>query len=434
MWKKIGVLALCVCMALSMFAGIGGAGAEPEKVTIDYYTFAQDEDTNPVIEAFMKDYPHIEVRVNIVPDNSERMTNQDIVALGGGAIDIMTMTGTSHWERAENGMLAPLDEFIEKQGVDMAANFGTYKDWVQMDGKYYAYPLRVPVNAVFYNKDLFDAAGIPYPADDWTVADYLAIAEKLTSGEGPDKVYGAYTETWDCWWAFFAVQKASWYKEDGTSNADDPLFRDALQMRFDLDSRGIQKSYTEIRSSKTSNAMEFVNGRAAMVPIGAYMVRTVKMADPPVTFKTGCVAMPRLDETVPPNTTTGNVATLGVLSTSKHKEEAFTFIRYYIEQGALEIANRGQIPAYIPAYGDEMKALFISGSGLAVEDVSPLFDPNLTMISHMPVGTAGVEYNKIIVEESSLYFSGEKSLDDTVSAIKTRADAAIAEALAEKAN
>ena len=65
-----------------------------------------------------------------------------------------------------------------------------------MDGKTYALPFRKDNNMIFYNKDLFDKAGVPYPEDGMTMAEYHELAAKLTSGTGNDKVYGAHIHTW----------------------------------------------------------------------------------------------------------------------------------------------------------------------------------------------------------------------------------------------
>ena len=42
----------------------------------------------------------------------------------------------------------------------------------------------------YYNKDLFDKAGVEYPSNDLTMEDYDALARKMTSGSGDTKVYG----------------------------------------------------------------------------------------------------------------------------------------------------------------------------------------------------------------------------------------------------
>ena len=46
---------------------------------------------------------------------------------------------------------------------------------------------------MFYSKPVFDAAGVDYPTNDWTMDDFIEISEKLTSGEGADKIFGTWS-------------------------------------------------------------------------------------------------------------------------------------------------------------------------------------------------------------------------------------------------
>lgn len=57
-------------------------------------------------------------------------------------------------------------------------------------GKQYALPRETTATILVYNKDLFAKAGIAEPTADWKWSDYLAAAQKLTSGEGPNKIWG----------------------------------------------------------------------------------------------------------------------------------------------------------------------------------------------------------------------------------------------------
>ena len=56
---------------------------------------------------------------------------------------------------------------------------------------------------MYYNQDMFDAAGIEYPTNDWSYADYLAAAEKLTQKDesGATTVYGSDLPNTQTWWA-----------------------------------------------------------------------------------------------------------------------------------------------------------------------------------------------------------------------------------------
>jgi multiple sugar transport system substrate-binding protein len=60
----------------------------------------------------------------------------------------------------------------------------------QMDGELWALPLHVAPEILYFNLDLLDAAGLPYPTDDWTWDDLAAAATALTMGEGEEQQYG----------------------------------------------------------------------------------------------------------------------------------------------------------------------------------------------------------------------------------------------------
>lgn len=58
------------------------------------------------------------------------------------------------------------------------------------EGKLWGLPLEAYPRGIYYNKALFDAAGLSYPTLDWTLEDFQALAMTLTQGEGPTKQYG----------------------------------------------------------------------------------------------------------------------------------------------------------------------------------------------------------------------------------------------------
>ena len=75
---------------------------------------------------------------------------------------------------------------------------GTIEQLTTDDGNFYAVPFRSDFWVLYYNKDLFDAAGVEYPSNDLTMEDYDALARKMTSGSGDTKVYGCHYHTWRC--------------------------------------------------------------------------------------------------------------------------------------------------------------------------------------------------------------------------------------------
>jgi multiple sugar transport system substrate-binding protein len=429
MKRFVFITSVLVASTVMLFANGNtekGSAALPQKTVVNYYTWEALEESNPIIAQFNAENPDVEVVLHVVPDNADTQTKLDVMMMGSSDVDVVQIADGQQFAKAKNGLLRNIDDFIAKDGIDMVANFGANESWAKYDGHYYCYPRHNSVGAVFYNKDMFDAAGVAYPADNWTYADYIEIAKKMTSGDGANKVYGTFNHIRPGFWCLTALQKAPFYTPDGKSNIQAPEFRHDLEMRDFLDDNGYEKSYADIMATGTLQQIEFLGGKSAMVMAASWMVRDLKNKEKyPYNFRVGVAYFPRYDETVPAKQSWGSVSALAIPSTSKHAEAAWRFIRYYIEKGSVQIAKGGTVPAYLPAYNNELIAAFGEGSGLAEEDINKFFDPELSSVMKMPVGSAMNEYNSIIQEETSLYFTKAKSLDDTINSIESRTNAAI---------
>ena len=137
------------------------AEAKGDPVVINYYDW--DIPDQKFIDDFNAANPDIQVVAHSIPANGERLTKLDILAMSGGDMDVMPISDGDQFTRFESGMLAPLDDFIAKDGVDMDKSFGKYAIWGQYDGKYYGIPFRATQSVVYYNKDMFDKYGIEIP-------------------------------------------------------------------------------------------------------------------------------------------------------------------------------------------------------------------------------------------------------------------------------
>ncbi len=71
-------------------------------------------------------------------------------------------------------------EEFQKRGIDPDSVWPCVKPTFMHEGKPYGFPGNAGANAVWYNKRLFDEAGVAYPADDWTWDDFIEIGKKLT--------------------------------------------------------------------------------------------------------------------------------------------------------------------------------------------------------------------------------------------------------------
>jgi len=415
----------CVALLASLSPLFASGNAEEknqgeEPVVINYYEW--DVPDTKFIDDFNRENPGIKVVLNTIPANGERETKLDILAMSGSDIDVMPIADGSQFIRFEQGMLAPLDEFIERDGLDMDESFGKYAEWGKgSDGHYYGIPYRATQTMVWYNKDMFDAAGVPFPSDDWTYDEYIETARKMASWGRALGIYGTYTHTYANEWATIAAQKGEWYTPNGKCNIKDPAWIKALETRKMLDDEGTQMSYGQIKAVKAAINATFLSGKEAMVTAGSWLARDMKNKEKfPFSFKVGLCYMPRFDESVKGHRSNFSCSILGIPANSKHKEEAWKFIKYYVEKASSAIAASGNLPTYLPAYDETTLDSYLSGSGIEKDDARKLFAKDIELTTNKIVGGNGAKYMQIINEEVPLYFTGERDLGTVLDNIESR--------------
>ena len=402
-----------------------------EPVTVVYYTWEDTEKTNPIWEDIKKDL-NINVEVKSLPDTggNDKEVALDIVQMGGGDLDFRIVTESSPATRVAKGFLYPLDDLIQKYNVNMKELFGSFADFVVFDGKTYGLPCRANTVMYFYNKDIFDKEGIPYPEEGWTWDEFKALVERLTKGEGSDKQYGYAANSMNMYWAYPAIWSgATWYNEEGYSNIDDPRFVKALKEYHDMDEQGLKPSYSSMRSRNSYISVEFLSGKVAIGQCLGYVVRDMRNKSQfPFDFEVGIVPPPVMEEGASTKATTLGVQMFSINPNSKHIDEAFQAKLYYMQNGAQYVAPFNVPPVANP--DEKTLDAFIENTPLSKEDAMKFFDPGNEYHPVTISGTAAAEYISIVNEEADKYLTGGQSLEDTIKNIKTRADEAIDKAKA----
>jgi multiple sugar transport system substrate-binding protein len=110
---------------------------------------------------------------------------------GGTSADLLYYQGWIWQAYAEDQVIMPLDDLI--QSSDMGAKFPegeNYANTVRWKGKTYMTPTDTGSLVIYYNKDLFDKKGVPYPAKGWKWEDFQQAIQTLSFEEGGTKYYG----------------------------------------------------------------------------------------------------------------------------------------------------------------------------------------------------------------------------------------------------
>jgi multiple sugar transport system substrate-binding protein len=127
--------------------------------------------------------------------------------LAGGDIPDFMMLNTGQFEAlAARNQLLPLDDLVASSGLDLGIYWPQAITGSSYNGTLYALPRDMSNVILYYNKDMFDAAGVAYPTVEWTWDDLLAAAQKMTldtNGDGQIDQWGVGIDRdvwqWDGW-------------------------------------------------------------------------------------------------------------------------------------------------------------------------------------------------------------------------------------------
>lgn len=344
-----GALALLAALALVAAACDGGGGetreegGTGEEVTLDFWLFEEgrDEYFDALVAAFEKEYPNIHIDVTTYPEANYGTKIE--TALAAGDPPDLGWVGNLLWFR--EGKVLPLDDFVQEQGLDLSSyNKSIIGDpshvngefGCSFDGKLYCLGSYLGAVGVFYNKDMFDAAGIPYP-EPWppmTIDEFVDTACQLT-----DEANGVWGGAYG-----YPVTVLPWetqFSEDGrtaTGIANGPTAVHA----YDVMAQGIKDGCApslNIMDPWEQGADFFAQGKLAMVNTDLQSFKKIEKAG----INYGVTAPPTA-EGVEPFLQTWTDA-FGVFAGTEHPDEAMQFLLFQTTVGQeLRVEVTGDMP------------------------------------------------------------------------------------------
>lgn len=168
---SIGAIVFTGCS--SGGGGEGGDAVGTEPITLQYaiWDTNQEPAMKEIIAAFNVEYPNVTIKIQNA--GSKYWEKLQTAMSGGSGPDVFWMNGPNFQLYASNDQLAPLK-------VDKANYPKSLVDLYSFDGTTYGAPKDFDTIGVWYNTEIFDAAGVAYPEADWTWEDYNAVATQLT--------------------------------------------------------------------------------------------------------------------------------------------------------------------------------------------------------------------------------------------------------------
>jgi multiple sugar transport system substrate-binding protein len=240
-----------------------------DTVTVSYFTFsaAPDhiEDLDKMVALFEAANPGIKVKVETAP-YADYFTELQTRIAGGDAPDTFELNFENFVTYASKGTLLDLTSAVDAETA--ARYYPEALKAFQLDGTQYGLPASFSDVVLFYNKDMFDAAGVEYPTSDWTWAEERAAAEKLTSAD--KGVWGQYAPiSFHEFYKTAAQNGCSFFGEDGSVTVNQPKCVEALQYMVDAQTNGLQPSEADMAG--VSDGDMFMQGQIGMLTTGIWM-------------------------------------------------------------------------------------------------------------------------------------------------------------------
>jgi multiple sugar transport system substrate-binding protein len=174
-----------------------GKSAAPVTLTMITDRTAGDLDAQKALFArFTQEQPHVTFELSPNPPGQAARDRVKIMAQGGTPPDFWETTRAAFGDMLLLNMIAPISDFIRRDRIPFERMFvPDHVDHITVQGKVYGWPIVISADALAFNKDLFDARGLPHPptnADDktWTMEKFLDVAQKLTRNDGQQFGFG----------------------------------------------------------------------------------------------------------------------------------------------------------------------------------------------------------------------------------------------------
>ena len=428
--KSVGVaaavaLALSACSSggstttttSSSSAGASAPAAAPVTLTMAGWSLSTTPEFQTLADAFHAANPNITVKLKEYDaTNYDTQMTADLAA--GSAPDLYILKNLKNFfTYQDGGQLMDVSDVASKLDAN-TSGLSAYK----VDGKTYAVPYRQDSWYLYYNKDMFDKAGVSYPDGKWTWDDYAAAAKKLTAGLGGGDVTGAYEHGWQSTLQGFAnAQTPGADILSGNFEYFKPYYDRAVAMQ----DAGSQPTYATVTTNKLTYQGEFGKQKAAMMLMGSWYVATlisqVASGDAD-TFNWGIAPAPQFDSsTTAKPVTFGDPTGIGINpAIDKSKVDAAKQFLAFVggEDAAKALAGIGITPAYASsAVTDAYFAL----PGVPTDTLSKFTFGNHDTKPENPVSKNTAAIQNILGDMHTAIMSESSSVDAAIADAQKRA-------------
>lgn len=396
----LGLMGLSGCSDSDQASGDGKV-----EITYGIWDKKQLPAINEIIKQFTEKNPNIKVKTEITP-YGQYFQKLETAATGGALPDVLWMNGAHVVQYAEGKVILPLSEMAQKDNYSLDNYPKSLIDLYTVDGKVYGIPKDYDTTGLWYNKKIFDEAGVSYPDETWDWNKLKEAAKKLTNKDKGIWGYASLMGNQGGYYDFIWQNGGYIISDDGKSvGFDQPEAIEALKYNISFIKEGL--SPTQAQMTETAASELFSSGKVAMMFDGPWMVPEYKKN-------------PDLDVAVVPKGKKRAVAIHGlanvIAANTKHKDAAWKFVQFLGSKEAAEVyAKTGTV---IPAFNGTQDAWEKSVPNLNLKAFIDGAEYSVPLPSVKNTGAIW-QYETDILKKA---WSEEVSVEDAVKELTTKAN------------
>ncbi|WP_238357814.1 extracellular solute-binding protein [Cohnella zeiphila] len=335
----------------------------PDPNTPTYKTLHQ------LIDQYQKDHPNITIELDTLNTDQQKLKLK--TQANSKEIPDITMVNPAAQMKpfVDANLFVPLNDMLDQNGLKDTYQSGLL-DYYSFNGNTYALPDGNNIEVVYYNKDLFQQAGISAPP---TTFDELLADVKALKAKGIIPMAIGEKDTWTGSFIFMNIllrtNGPGFLQDvaDGKKTFEDPAFTEAVQRFQDLIQAGAFEDGATSIDADTGRSL-FTTGKAAMYMLGTWETGSIDAS--PVGPKVAAFQFPTVDGKGDVNQFMLAPGTgYAIAANSEHIQEAKDFLNYYcLNFPKVQFENKNAVGLPQKVDGD-LKAAGYSDLAISVMDL-----------------------------------------------------------------
>ena len=424
--------AAAVILVITLLLSLSGCGASDGKtrLTFQIWDVAQRESMQAICDAYTAKNPDVTIEVQVTSWN-EYWTKLEAAAESNTMPDIFWMHTNQILYYSDFGMLADVTDLYDDVEPDYYQNHFSeisIGNASGSDGRMYGVPKDKDNIFLVYNKEMFDAAGVAYPDENWTWDDLTAASAQIYDKTGK---YGfmAYNDDQMGYWSFVYQAGGCILTEDKTkAGFDQPGTKKGMEFYVGMQDNDWCPKQTYF--AETAPGTAFFSEVGAMYVEGNWELMNKCINFPNMDGKWDIAPMPKCPDPVSGDgrATISNGLCYSTAAKGKTRDIALDVIKFFgTEEAQLLASSYGAaISAYNGTEQPYFDAFDKAGYDINVEIVMDQFEYGVQNVNN----AAKPKWKSPVLDELNKVYNGQQSLDSAMANIQNIIDTETAKKLA----